>query len=131
MKVQQNDDTAKSKMKENADKKSRAKVSSIQIGDSVLIHQRKQNKLSTKFDPSPFRVVRKKGTMITVLRGGKYVTRNASFCKRIDPSMAGGNESSEEEEEQDDLTSSPNPQGNTNQNVHHAIPNANVRRYPV
>ena len=71
LKVQQNDEKVRLKMKENADKSSKAKVSNIEIGD---LHQRKQNKLSTKFDSSPFRLVRKKGTMITAVRRGKYVT---------------------------------------------------------
>lgn len=61
------DEREKMKMKENADKKSRAKFSNIEVGDSVLIYQRKRNKLSSKFDPSPFHMVRKKGTMITVV----------------------------------------------------------------
>ena len=67
-KVQQNDTRAKSKMKENADKRSRAVVSNLEIGDCVLIRQRKCNKLSTRFDASPFQVVRKKGMMITAVR---------------------------------------------------------------
>ena len=64
--------------------KSRAKPSQIGVNDLVLVKQRKQNKLSTPFDPSPFRVVRKKGTMITACRNGKYITRNTSHFKAID-----------------------------------------------
>ena len=82
-KVQQNDDRAKHRMKEHADTRSRAKQSNIKVGDTVLIRQRKENKWSTKFDPSPFRVVRRKGTMVTALRNGKYVSRNTSLFKKI------------------------------------------------
>ena len=70
--VQKNDERAKERMKKYADKRSRATVSNIQVGDTVLIRQRKQNKWSTKFDPFPFIVVRRKGTMITASRNGKY-----------------------------------------------------------
>ena len=82
--VKENDDKAKAKMKRYADAKSRAKPSKIAVNDSVLVRQRKQNKLSTPFDPSPFHVVRKKGTMITACRNGKYITRNASHFKVVD-----------------------------------------------
>ena len=56
-----------------------AKGSDIKFGDIVLIRQRKQDKWSTKFDPSPFYVVRRKGTMITAIRNGKYVSCNISY----------------------------------------------------
>ena len=48
-----------------------------------LIHQRKQNKWSTKFDPFPFIVVKRKGTMVTASRNGKYISRNVSQFKKI------------------------------------------------
>lgn len=70
-------------MKVNADAKSRAKPSKIEINDLVLVRQRKQNKLSVPFDPSPFCVVRKKETMITECRNGKYITCNASHFKVV------------------------------------------------
>ena len=52
--VDQNDKMAKQRMKEYADRKRKAKTSKFQIGDTVLIRQRKLNKLMTRFDPSPF-----------------------------------------------------------------------------
>ena len=97
-KVQQNDDQAKKKMKEYADANSKAKQADIRVGDTVLIRQRKENKWSTKFDPSPFRVVRRKGTMITVIRKGKYVSRNIVFFKKI-VSMRVESDMSDDEEE--------------------------------
>ncbi len=71
-------------MKEQADLKRRARPSQLKIDDTVLARQRKQNKLSTRFDPNPFQVVKKKGTMITTCRNGKYITRNISHFKVID-----------------------------------------------
>jgi len=65
-KVEEKDEKAKAKMKAYADAKARAAPSEIAVGDLVLARQKKQNKLSTPFDPRPFRVIRKKGTMVTV-----------------------------------------------------------------
>ena len=78
-------------MKENADIKRRASPSNLKIGDIVLVRQRKDNKFSTRFDPRPFEVVRKKGTMVTAYRDGKYITRNISQFKVIDSSLKGPN----------------------------------------
>ena len=75
-------------MKKHSDERSRAKISDIQIGDTVLIRQKKVNKWSTKFDTSPFKVVRRKGTMITGTRNGKFVTRNISHFKKIRSAIA-------------------------------------------
>ena len=59
-------------MKEYADKRSRAKESSIEVGDSVLVRQSKENKLSTKFIPNPYRVIKMKGTRVNVERNGRF-----------------------------------------------------------
>ena len=81
--VRKNDIKAKQIMKENADRKSRAKERIAGIGDLVLVRQKRKNKFSTKFDPRPYHVVRVKGTMITACRDGHYVTRNISFYKKL------------------------------------------------
>ena len=49
----------------------------------VLLRQKKMTKLTTKFDPHPFKVIRIKGTMITVMRNEKYITCNASLFKPV------------------------------------------------
>ena len=63
--VNRKEDEAKAKMKVHADVRSKAKPSRIDVGDLVLVRQRKQNKLSTRFDPLPLHVISKRGTMIT------------------------------------------------------------------
>jgi hypothetical protein len=83
--VQENDQKAKAKMKANADRKRRASPSNLKIGD--LVRQRQHNKFFTCFDPRPLEVVRKKGTMVTAYRDGKYITRNISQFKVIDLSL--------------------------------------------
>ena len=74
-------------MKQNADERRRAKPLNLDIGDIVLVRQRKRNKFTTRFDPRPFEVVRNKGTMVTACRDGRYITRNISQFKVIDPSF--------------------------------------------
>ena len=81
--LRQKDDQAKKKMKQYADMKRKAKDSTIQVGDTVLVRQRKDSKFTSKFDPRPFKVVRKKGTMVTANRNGKFITRNTSMFKKV------------------------------------------------
>ena len=90
-------------MKEYADKRSRGRVSNIRVGDTVLICQRKQNKLSTKFDPLPFTVVRRKGTMITASRNGKYISRNASHFKKINSPYPSPQSNDSEDDDDTDI----------------------------
>jgi transposase InsO family protein len=82
--VQNKDAKAKRKMKQYTDARLRAKSSKLEVGDQVLAKQRKTNKLTTRFDPHPFRIIRMKGTMITATRNGKYITRNISYFKKFD-----------------------------------------------
>jgi hypothetical protein len=49
-----------------AGKKRNAVESNIQAGDKVLMKQDKKNKLSTFFNPEPFRVLQKNGNSILV-----------------------------------------------------------------
>ena len=53
------------------------------IGDSVLVRQPKENKLTTPFNPQPLEVIQKKGSMITAGNSRRSITRNSSFFKRI------------------------------------------------
>ena len=87
--VKENDQKAKSKMKEMPMQgELRAKPLNLEIGDVVQVRQRKRNKFTIRFDPRPFEVVRKKGTMVTACRDGRYITRNISQFKVIDQSRA-------------------------------------------
>ena len=95
--VQERDKQAKAKMKQYADKRRRARKSVISTGDTTLLRQKKSSKFSTTFNPSPFKVICKKGTMITAVQNGKYVTRNTSLFKRVNLQSTHG-----EEEESDD-----------------------------
>ena len=55
---------------------------SIQISDNVLLKVEKSNKLSSNFHPSPFKVVQKTGTVVTVINeAGEEFRRNTAFLK--------------------------------------------------
>ena len=118
--VKRKDEEAKAKMKVHADTRFKAKPSSINVGDLVLVRQRKENKLSTHFNPSPFRVTSKKGTKITARRNGKHITRNTSHFKLIDPESK---EMTDDEEQDDESTDG--EQGTSGENQ---VLTRNVRR---
>ena len=64
--VKDRDAERKEKGKIYADKKRNAVESNIQAGDKVLMKQDKKNKLSTFFNPEPFRVLQKNGNSVLV-----------------------------------------------------------------
>lgn len=108
-----NDQKGKQQMKQYADKRRKAKHSNLQVGDKVLVKQDKQNKLTPPYDPKPFEIVKKKGTMITAKREDKHITRNSSKFKPVQnaPAMP-GNTDEETDTIPPDLTS----------NVHNQTP---------
>ena len=87
-KLQQKDAESKFKMAHYADQRARAKENFIKPGDTVLVRQPKQNKLSTPYNTSPFIVEERKGTMITASNGNKSITRNSSQFKQIPHQLA-------------------------------------------
>ena len=75
------DSRMKEKNKANADIKSRAKQQNVSIGDKVLIKRQKHNKVETPYNPKPGKIVKIKGSMITVTHEGKLITRDVSQFK--------------------------------------------------
>ena len=61
------------------DTKLRASESQVRVGDYVLVQQPMQNKLTSCYDPSPYRVTKQEGTMITAERP----TRNIQHFKLL------------------------------------------------
>ena len=49
----------------------------------MLMRQPKQNKLSTPYNPKPFVVEEKKGSMVTVRNGSQTITRKSSQFKVV------------------------------------------------
>ena len=85
--VRAKDTKAKEKMKQRADKRARSRQPDIKIGDTVLVRQKKRNKLTMKFDPAPYKVIEVKGSMITAIPNERTITRNVSHFKKIQPSV--------------------------------------------
>ena len=81
-----NDNLRKSKAKEYMDKRHRATPSDIRQGDQVLLLQKRANKLTTRYDPTPFTVIRKKGVSVELARGEARLFRNLSMVKKVIPS---------------------------------------------
>ena len=91
----------KRKSKEYYDKKRNVRKTEIDVGEYVLLKERKKGKYLTKFEPSPAKVIKVRGSAITVVRDEKPVTRNISEVKKIKIE-----ESSSEEEEYSEEESS-------------------------
>ena len=71
-----------------ADRKRNAQPNTFVLGDTVLVRQQKRNKLSSYYDPAPFKIVAMNGTMLTAERQGKQIVRNSSFFKKIPSTTA-------------------------------------------
>ena len=73
----------KLKGKTYADDKRGAVPKSIRVGDAVRLKAEKSTKLSSNFHPSPFKIVQKTGSEITVRNDvGVEFKRNTAFVKK-------------------------------------------------
>ena len=69
--------------KQYADQRRHTQQSNISVGDTVLVRQKKHNKLSSFYNPLPYKVTSMKGSMITAERQGHQMVRNSSFFKKV------------------------------------------------
>ena len=83
--VRERDASAKARMKAYADKKNRAAEFTLKLGDTVLVKQQRQNKLSSYYDLVPYTISAMNGSMVTASRKDETIVRNSSFFKRITP----------------------------------------------
>ena len=97
------DRKVKQESKRYTDRKRHATERELQIGDQVLVKQRKLNKLTTSFDIVPYYVTAIKGTMVTAqaTANNKVITRNISHFKPL-PKTAELPKMREEEEDEED-----------------------------
>lgn len=79
----ENDAKAKTTMKNYADAKRHAKTSSLQVGDLVLLKQKRTHKHSTTYEPEPFSVVKINGSQIVIRRGDQELKRDTSLLKKL------------------------------------------------
>ena len=83
--IREMDRISKAKSKWYADRNRNVKESNFKINDTVLVKQKKLNKLTPPFNPNPYTITSMKGSMITA-RSNKTqspITRNSSFFKQI------------------------------------------------
>ena len=85
--VKTNDVMAKTRARHYANERRHAKTSNLEVGDKVLLKQRKRNKFTTKFQLEPYTVIERKGTRIVAENERHTITRNASFFKKIKEGM--------------------------------------------
>lgn len=81
--AQGNDQLNKQKSKQFYDEKKNVKKHLIQVGDDVMMKQDKDNKLTTAFNPNPYKVVKVEGPAITIQDGDQKFIRNAAHLKVI------------------------------------------------
>ncbi|GFO23875.1 30S ribosomal protein s2 [Plakobranchus ocellatus] len=81
--IEDNDLSAKERQKYHADKKRSNLDHKIQEGDTVLVRQQKQNKLTPPYNPAPYIVTDVRGSMVTEAKGGHSITRNSSLFKTV------------------------------------------------
>lgn len=98
------DQNQKQKMKQYADERNHAKEMKLQVGDTVLVKQRKETKLSTPYDSQPYSIVEIKGSMVTAVRKGNTITRNISWFKKIQGKLSLEDGASDGEESEDDIS---------------------------
>ena len=102
----QNDKISKQKMEHSADTKRHAKPFDLIPGDHVLVKQPKTSKLKPPFNPKPYIVVQKTGSMITAKSKSHRIVRNSSHFRRTPKHVP---VPEEEEEEEDSLNPEPVP----------------------
>ena len=90
------DSEKKSKSKSYADSTRGARYSEVLPADQVLVQQEKKDKLSTRFNPSPYTVVNKHGnSLILQSQEGAQKFRNTAHVKKLLPNNEIPNEHKE------------------------------------
>jgi hypothetical protein len=83
-KVKKVDQKAKDKMKFYAERRRNVRNSKLDIGERVLLkHMGSKGKLSSKFDPNPYQIIDRRGSMIIAQRGSEIKARNSIHCKKL------------------------------------------------
>ena len=81
--MRQRDDFMKEIMRKYADSRLGHHIQYLDVGDKVLIHNRRKGTIEPRCSTEPHKVVHIKGSMITAKRRDRSLTRNVSLLKRI------------------------------------------------
>ena len=131
-KIEQQDKDARKIMKEYAAKRRRATATTMKIGDCVLVKQKRKNKLSTRFDPRPFRETKIKGSMVTAQRENFTTARIQLFFKLVDDSCLQSDREEDYDDENDYQTDGNEHLEDENRNDNPVRPGKNPQaRYPM
>ena len=90
--VRDRDAEQKMRAKLYADNRRGAKYSDVNVGDTVLIQQERENKLTTPFSPVPHKVVSKTGNSLIAEspEGVRYQRNTTHVRKYLEPPQGGG-----------------------------------------
>ncbi|XP_065067526.1 uncharacterized protein K02A2.6-like [Rhopilema esculentum] len=82
--ARENEEKSQNYHKQYADNRRNATKSTIIVGDTVIVKQQRRNKLSTRFNETPYTVISRKGTRVVAENGkGHRITRNVSHFKKF------------------------------------------------
>ena len=73
----------KAKSKRHADTFNHARMSKIDVGDTVLLKRRQNNKFQSPYDPVPFTVIQRFGNKVIIKRQNQIFHRNVSLVKLL------------------------------------------------
>ena len=93
------------------------KESSIKVGDTVLVKQKRRNKLTSRFNKTPYVVIQCKGTQVIAENDQKHrVKRNVSHFKKFENTVDRSEET--ESELEDELVGNDNDLENEHKHKH-------------
>ena len=82
-KARASDEAYKSKSEKAYNDRMRTSDSVLQVGDHVLLRREEKRKDQTRWDPEPYTITTKNGSMVTAARSDRQTTRNSSWFKRF------------------------------------------------
>ena len=81
--IRHKDKLNKYKMKKYAEIHSKIRRNEIKVGDTVLVKNSRNAKSDPYYDPVPYVVISKNGTMVTASHENRRITRNSMWFKVI------------------------------------------------
>ena len=127
--LEENVESSKLNSKERYDKQLK-KNKRFEINDRVIVKQQKRNKTTPNYEPTPFRITRIKGTMITAKSeaNDRKITRNITFFKKIPNTAIFPNTPASDIESEIDFEQNTNPPAAQNDDDQQQPPN---HKYPL
>ena len=83
--VEENNRKVKERNESDFNSKRNVKISNIKEGDWVLVKQKRKNKLSTNFDPNPWKVENRSGSKLQLSRENARIVRNVNDTVFVPP----------------------------------------------